>query len=176
MSRKDFAATGDSRVMSLTVLRIGVIHGGLPPPDSDRPRSTETREVEGRIEVLAEYAGALDGLEGFSHVFVLSHLDRQRPGAEGLLRVRPRRRRDGPVEAIPEVGVFATDSPARPNPIGLTLVELLRREGNVLVVRGLDLYDGTPVLDLKPYRADYVAERHAVPAWAAEHDPERKPL
>jgi len=109
----------------------------------------------GRIKVFPQYADALDSLEGFSY------LDRQREGATGLLRVRPRRHHGGrvPAEDIPEVGVFATDSPARPNPIGLTLVKLVRRDGNILVVQGLDLYDGTPVFDLKPYRADYEARR-----------------
>ena len=168
----------DDGFVSLAVHPIGVVHGGLPPPDSGKARPKDARTIEGQIEVYPEYAEALDGLEGFSHVFVLSHLDRQREGATGLLRVRPRRHRGGrvPAENIPEVGVFATDSPARPNPIGLTLVNLVRREGNVLVVRGLDLYDGTPVLDLKPYRADYKAERHTIPTWVAEHDPEREPL
>lgn len=157
---------------------IGVVRGGLPLPEPGRARLEDTREVEGRIAILPEYADALEGLEGFSHVFVLSHLNRQREDASGLLRVRPRRHRGGQVlaEDVPEVGVFATDSPARPNPIGLTLVKLVRREGNVLVVRGLDLYDGTPVVDLKPYRADYATARHTIPAWAAEHDPEREPL
>ncbi len=164
--------------MSLVVKPVGIVRGGLPPPDSGTPRPETTREVQGRIEVFPEFVSALDGLEGFTHVFVLSHLDRPRQGAAGLLRVRPRRHHDRPVpeEHIPEVGVFATDSPARPNPIGLTLVRLVRREGNALIVRGLDLYDGTPVLDLKPYRMDYKAEGHAVPLWAAEHDPEREPL
>ena len=164
--------------MPLEVRPVGVVHAGLPPPGSDAPWPKDTRGVESRIEVFPAYADALDGLEGFSHLFVLSHLDRQREGGAGLLRVKPRRHRGepAPAEAIPEVGVFATDSPARPNPIGLTLVKLVRRDANLLIVRGLDLYDGTPVLDLKPYRADYRAEHHATPAWAAEHDPEREPL
>jgi len=164
--------------MSYTMRLVGVLRGGLPPPGSVKARPTDTREVEGRIEVFLEYADALDGLEGFSHLFVLSYLDRQREGAAGLSRVRPRRQHGGrvPAEDIPEVGVFATDSPVRPNPIGLTLVKLRRRDGNALVVQGLDLYDGTSVLDLKPYRADYKAERHSVPAWAAEHDRGREPL
>ncbi len=168
----------DDGFVSLAVHPIGIVHGGLPPPESGESWPKECREVEGHLEVFPEYVEALDGLEGFSHLFVLSYLDRQHEGATGLLRVRPRRHHGGrvPAENIPEVGVFATDSPARPNPIGLTLVKLVRREGNVLVVRGLDLYDGTPVLDLKPYRADYKAERHAIPEWAAEHDPEREPL
>lgn len=164
--------------MSLALQPIGILRGGVPPPDSGRPRPEETREIEGRIEVFPDYAAALDGIEGFSHLFVLSHLDRPRPGSAGLLHVRPRRHRGGGVrpEDIPEVGVFATDSPVRPNPVGLTLVRLVQRDGNVLVVRGVDLYDGTPVLDLKPYRSDYQAASHVVPAWATEHDPERAPL
>jgi len=164
--------------MSYAVRPVGVVRGGLPPPDSGVARPKDSREIEGRIEVFPECARALDGVEGFSHLFVLSYLDRQREGGKGLLRVRPRRHRpsETATAAAPEVGVFATDSPARPNPIGLTLVRLVRREGNVLVVRGIDVYDGTPVLDLKPYRSDYMAGNHAVPAWAAEHDPEREPL
>ncbi len=169
-------AHGD--LMSLSVTPIGVVHGGLRPPEFGKPWSKDSREVEGRIEIFPMYVAALDGLEGFSHLFILSHLDRQREGAEGLLRVKPSRHhgRHSGAEDIPEVGVFATDSPARPNPIGLTLVKLVRREGNVLVLRGIDLYDGTPVLDLKPYRADYEAKRHTTPAWVAEHDPERESL
>ncbi len=164
--------------MSLLVEPVGVVRGGLPAPGSGKSRPETTREVEGRIEVFPGYIAALDGLEGFSHLFVLSHLDRQREGAAGVLRIRPRRHRGGtiPQEELPEVGVFATDSPARPNPIGLTLVRLVRRVGHVLIVRGLDLYDGTPVLDIKPYRSDYGAERHTTPPWVAEHDPEREPL
>ncbi|HYM39408.1 MAG TPA: tRNA (N6-threonylcarbamoyladenosine(37)-N6)-methyltransferase TrmO [Thermoplasmata archaeon] len=164
--------------MSLTLQPVGVVHGGLPPPGSDKPRPTDFSELEGRIEVFPEYAPALDGIDGFSHLFILSHLDRQKAGGKGLLRVSPRLHRgsDVPVEKAPEVGVFATDSPARPNPIGLTLVRLVARQGNVLIVQGVDVYDGTPVLDLKPYRADYKAERHVVPRWATEGDPERNPL
>lgn len=168
----------DGHAMSVALTPVGVLHGGVPPPESGRPRPEDTRDVEGRIEIFPEYAAALEGIEGFSHLFILSHLDRPRPGSAGVLRVRPRRHRGGGlrVEDIPEVGVFATDSPVRPNPVGLTLVRLVRREGNVLVVRGVDLFDGTPVLDVKPYRTDYRASAHAVPPWAAEHDPEREPL
>ncbi len=164
--------------MSLTLQPIGVVHGGLPPPGSDQPRPTAFSELEGRVEVFPDFAPALDGIEGFSHLFILSHLDRQKEGGKGLLRVSPKRHRGGaaPGTQAHEVGVFATDSPARPNPIGLTLVRLVGRQGNMLLVRGVDVYDGTPVLDLKPYRADYKAEHHVVPRWAAESDPEREPL
>jgi tRNA (adenine37-N6)-methyltransferase len=85
----------------------------------------------------------------------------------GPLKVRPRRllRRGFTLEELPLVGVFAIDSPTRPNPIGLSLVTLLKIEGNRLRVRGLDLFDGTPILDIKPYRADYRAEQYELPEW-----------
>ncbi|RLM94799.1 tRNA (N6-threonylcarbamoyladenosine(37)-N6)-methyltransferase TrmO [Halobellus sp. Atlit-38R] len=99
-------------------------------------------ETEGTIVVDEKYAAGLDGLEGFSHIVILAHLDQI---DDYHLRARPPH-----VEAV-EVGVFATRSPHRPNPIAQTVVELLERDGNRLHVRGLDLVDGTPVLDIKPY-------------------------
>jgi formylmethanofuran dehydrogenase subunit E len=99
-------------------------------------------ETEGTIVVDEEYAAGLDGLEDFSHIVILAHLDQI---DDSHLRARPPH-----VEGV-EVGVFATRSPHRPNPIAQTVVELLERDGNCLHVRGLDLVDGTPVLDIKPY-------------------------
>ena len=95
----------------------------------------------------------MDGPEGFSHIFVLGFLDRLRLEQIGELKVKPRRllRKGFKLEELPLVGVFAIDSPTRPNPIGLSLVRLLRREDGNLVVLGLDFFDGTPVLDIKPY-------------------------
>jgi tRNA-Thr(GGU) m(6)t(6)A37 methyltransferase TsaA len=164
--------------MSFALRAVGVVRGGLPPRESGRPRPPSSAEVEGRIEILPGFAEALDGLEAFSHAFVISYFHLLPEDAKGLVKVKPRRhRREGVApEDVPTVGVFATDSPARPNPIGLSLVEIVRREGNLLVVRGLDLYDGTPVLDIKPYRTDYKAVRHDVPSWVAEYDKEREPL
>jgi tRNA-Thr(GGU) m(6)t(6)A37 methyltransferase TsaA len=101
----------------------------------------EHRE-EGTIELLPEFADGLLDVEGFSHLFVLWVFDRS--DWKGELTGTP------PIDDKPH-GVFATRSPRRPNPIGLTTVELLRRAGAVLHVRGLDMLDGTPVLDLKPY-------------------------
>jgi tRNA (adenine37-N6)-methyltransferase len=97
--------------------------------------------AEGIIEVLPEFAEGLLDIEGFSHLYVLWVFDR----AEGFsLRATP------PTDDRPH-GVFATRSPRRPNPIGLTVVALLGREGNSLRVRGVDMLDRTPVLDIKPY-------------------------
>jgi len=90
-----------------------------------------------------------------------------RPDQIGELKVKPRRllRKGFKPEELPPVGVFAIDSPTRPNPIGLSLVRLLRREDKNLFVLGLDFFDGTPVLDIKPYRGDYRAEHYELAEW-----------
>jgi tRNA-Thr(GGU) m(6)t(6)A37 methyltransferase TsaA len=111
----------------------------LPPPAFAPPRFFE--RSTGEIEVRPEFAAGLDGLEGFSHVIVLFEFHKAGPAK---LKVTP------PGQTEPR-GVFATRSPHRPNPLGLSVLRLLRRDGRVLEVSGLDLIDGTPVLDIKPY-------------------------
>ncbi len=104
--------------------------------------------AEGEVEVLFDYEAGLSDIEGFSHLFLLWVFHR----AEGFeLTVTP------PTDDRPH-GVFATRSPRRPNPVGLTVVELLGREGRRLSVRGVDMLDGTPVLDIKPYLSSVPAE------------------
>lgn len=134
---------------------------------SDDELRERHEEAESTIEVFPEFQEALEGLEGFSNIFVLSYLHKLRSEQIGPLKVRPRRllRRGFTLEELPLVGVFAIDSPTRPNPIGLSLVTLLKIEGNRLLVRGLDLFDGTPILDIKPYRDDYREERYALAEW-----------
>lgn len=106
-------------------------------------------DAEGVLEILPEFEPGLADVEGFSHLFVIWAFDR----SEGFsLEAKP------PSDGRPH-GVFATRSPRRPNPIGLTVVELLRREGSKLHVRGVDMLDGTPILDLKPYLSSVPAER-----------------
>jgi len=124
-------------------------------------------EVKGRVEVLPEYEEALDGLENYSHLFIIAVFHKRKPEDVGLLKVRPRKllRLGLHEDELPMLGVFSTDSPIRPNPIALTLVKLKRREKCVLYVEGLDLFDGTPVLDIKPYRPDYRAENYKYPDW-----------
>ena len=112
-----------------------------------------------RILLKPELAEALDGVEGFSHMFVLFWLNEvaSQPRA---LKFHPRGRTD-----LPFLGVFALRTNQRPNPIGLTLVELLKVEGTALTVRGLDAYDGTPVLDIKPFDPWDCAKNTRVPNW-----------
>jgi tRNA (adenine37-N6)-methyltransferase len=106
-------------------------------------------EAEGTIEILPEFEEGLKDIEGFSHLIVLWVFDRSE---DYELVGKP------PSDDRPH-GVFATRSPRRPNPIGLTTVELLCREGRSLSVRGLDMLDGTPILDLKPYLSSVPSEK-----------------
>jgi tRNA-Thr(GGU) m(6)t(6)A37 methyltransferase TsaA len=142
---------------------IGVVHTNA----SDNQVKEEHREVEAVVEVFAEFAAALDGLEGYSHLFILSYLHKLRPEQIGPLKVKPRRatKRGFKLEELPTLGVFALDSPTRPNPIGLTLVRLLKKSGMKLFVAGIDLFDGTPVIDIKAYNADYEAKNYSMPEW-----------
>jgi tRNA-Thr(GGU) m(6)t(6)A37 methyltransferase TsaA len=134
---------------------------------SDNEVREGREESESTVEVFPEYEEALEGLDGFSHIFVLSYFHKLRPEQIGPLKVRPRKllRAGFKLEELPLVGVFSTDSPTRPNPIGLSLGKLLRREGRKLVVLGLDLFDGTPVLDIKPYREDHRIDHYDVAEW-----------
>jgi tRNA-Thr(GGU) m(6)t(6)A37 methyltransferase TsaA len=105
-------------------------------------------EAEGILEILPQFEPGLADIEGFSHLFVIWVFDR----SEGFeLLGTP------PIDDRPH-GVFATRSPRRPNPIALTVVELLRREGRSLHVRGVDMLDATPILDLKPYLSSISTE------------------
>jgi tRNA-Thr(GGU) m(6)t(6)A37 methyltransferase TsaA len=104
-------------------------------------------QIESEIHLEERYASGLQGLAAFSHVTVLFHLHEVQgfDAATQLLR-HPRG-----MEHLPQVGVFAQRTKYRPNPLGVTAAELRTIRGNVVVVRGLDALDGTPVLDLKPY-------------------------
>ena len=119
-------------------------------------------DAEGVLEILPEFETGLTDIEGFSHLFVVWCFH-QSEGYE-LLGTPP-------IDNRPH-GVFATRSPRRPNPIGLTVVELLRREGRRLHVRGVDMLDGTPILDLKPYLSS-IAPEQLRRGWVSEAEGER---
>jgi len=123
--------------------------------------------VRGKIIVYPEYAEGLLGLEGFSHVIALAWLHKVSEDRRRVLRVRFRRFQKIGIrmEDLPEVGVFCSDSPHRPNPIAITILRLERIERNVLYVSNLDLYDGTPILDLRAYTPTYSLREFEVPAW-----------
>ncbi|GAB6906530.1 conserved hypothetical protein [Desulfosarcina cetonica] len=122
------------------------------------------RQVENAIVDLvidAAYAELLDGIEGFSHVLVLYWPHLIDPARRNLKKVHPMGRKD-----LPQQGIFATCSPARPNPVLVSAVPLVAREKNVIQVKGLEAVDGSPIIDLKPYSKAYLQmEGVTVPAW-----------
>jgi tRNA-Thr(GGU) m(6)t(6)A37 methyltransferase TsaA len=136
---------------------IGVVKGPYTQT-KDIPKGPGAKhDAVGTLEISPDYEAGLTDVEGFSHLYVLWVFDRS-DGFE-LLATPPSDDRPH--------GVFATRSPKRPNPIGLTVVELLRREGRVLHVRGVDMLDGTPILDIKPYLSS-VPENALRRGWLAE--------
>jgi len=153
----------DERKEKIAINSIGVIRTNA----SEAQVRDEQREVEATVELFPEFEEALEGLNGYSHIFVISYLHKLRPEQIGPLRVKPKRatKRGFKLAELPTLGVFALDSPTRPNPIGLTLVRLLKRDGSRLFVSGVDLFDGTPVIDIKAYQPDYEAREYAMPEW-----------
>lgn len=135
----------------------------------DDNEDVKDRDLISEIIVSADLTKALDGLEEFSHVFIIFWMHKISDNTEKPLNVRPRGRSDMPLR-----GAFGTRTPRRPNPIGLTLVQLLNVKNNTLTIRGLDAFDGTPILDIKPFDSWDIAEDYTVPEWLVKLEKERK--
>lgn len=118
------------------------------------------RECVGRLEVFPEFVEGLRDLDGFSHIHLIYHLDR---ADSPRMLVRP-------FLQDKERGVFATRHPARPNPVGLSVVELLRIEGSVVYFRGADILDGSPLIDIKPFTAKFDCIESTRNGWYDEID------
>ncbi|MEM0075865.1 MAG: tRNA (N6-threonylcarbamoyladenosine(37)-N6)-methyltransferase TrmO [Nitrososphaerota archaeon] len=142
---------------------IGIVRSGATPEQVKEGKYAG----ESIIEIYPEFEQGLEGLQGFSHIFVLAYFNMLRPEQIGPLKVKPRGllRYGLTLEELPTIGVFALDSPTRPNPIALSLVHLIKITQNRLRVANLDLFDGTPVLDIKPYQASYHLDSYNIPAW-----------
>jgi tRNA-Thr(GGU) m(6)t(6)A37 methyltransferase TsaA len=119
--------------------------------------------ADGVLKILSEFEAGLTDIEGFSHLIVIWEFDRSTRFE--LLGTPPSDNRPH--------GVFATRSPRRPNPIGLTIVELQRRDGIELRVRGVDMLDGTPILDIKPLLSGIATEKLRR-GWLAEAEARRR--
>ncbi len=124
---------------------IGIIHTPYTRKE-ETPIQASRSAAEGRVAVYPEYGPALEGIEGFSHLILL-YVWHQASDSVSL-RVKP-------FLGEHETGLFATRYPCRPNPIGLSVVRLLERRGDVLLIRGVDMLDGSPLLDIKPYIPDF---------------------
>jgi tRNA-Thr(GGU) m(6)t(6)A37 methyltransferase TsaA len=118
------------------------------------------KKVVSQIIFREDLTEALTGIEEFSHLLVLFWLHQISEQDQRIKKVRPRGRDD-----MPLLGIFATRTPYRPNPIGLTRVKILDKEGNIVTVQGLDAFDGTPILDIKPFDNWDTTKDFIVPEW-----------
>ena len=144
---------------------VGIIKSSILTPnlkgDDKNITATEKKEAmkkqhkkikEGISEIIIDdkFKGILDGIEDFSHILVLYWPHMLPEASRSIIKVHPMGRKD-----LPEKGVFATCSPARPNPVLVTAVPLLSRKDNILKVQGLEAVNGSPVIDIKPYILHY---------------------
>jgi tRNA-Thr(GGU) m(6)t(6)A37 methyltransferase TsaA len=129
------------------LVAIGRVETGYPSVVETPPQAPENAAEPGRVVVFDEYREGLDGLEEYPYVWLLSWLHGQSAEEAGQLRVVPR----GLTGTGQTRGVFATRAPNRPSPLGMSLVRLVRVDGNVVHFEGVDLADGTPILDIKPW-------------------------
>jgi len=150
--------------MHFSVKPIGLVHVNL---SDDEVKAKWIEGVEGVIEIYEEYAHGLEGVDGFSHLIIIAYLHKALEEQRKVLKVKPKCLRLLGVDTaeLPEVGVFSTDSPHRPNPLALTIVELAEREGRYLKVKHLDLFNGTPILDIKPYTPSRRIDEIKLPTW-----------
>ncbi len=141
--------------MQIVYKPVGIIHSPFRSKEGVPIQPAFARDVEGYIELFSRYTEGLKDIEGFSHIFLIYHLHL----SEGYsLLVRPflddRLR-----------GVFATRAPRRPNPVGLSIVRLKEVDGNILRILDVDIVDGTPLLDIKPYVPEFDCHSDARAGW-----------
>jgi len=129
----------------ITYTPIGIIHTPFKFPKGSPIQPQGAAGAEGKVEVLPEYVGGLADLEGFSHIILIYHFHLAKPFA---LQVKPF------LDDTPH-GLFATRAPSRPNPIGISVVELMGIDNSMLQIRDIDVVDKTPLLDIKPYVPDF---------------------
>jgi tRNA-Thr(GGU) m(6)t(6)A37 methyltransferase TsaA len=137
---------------------IGIVHSPFQEMEGMPIQPSGSAAAQGTIRIFPDFAEGLVDLEGFSHIILLYHFHRV---AGSRLAVTP-------FLDDKQHGVFATRAPTRPNPIGLSIVELIRREDNVLYVANLDVVDGTPLLDIKPYVPQFDAANPTRLGWLEE--------
>jgi len=124
---------------------IGIIHSPFKEPKGTPIQPAAAKGIGGKVEVLSEYAEGLKDVEGFSHIILVCHFHLS---GKPSLKVKP-------FMDTQMRGVFATRAPSRPNPIGISIVRLVKIEENILHVQDVDIVDGTPLLDIKPYVGEF---------------------
>lgn len=139
---------------------IGIVEEGISREKSKRVHKSRY-QVTSQVRVFEQYVGGLAGLSDYSHIILIWSMHEAK---KVRLKVTPWGRTD-----MPEIGIFATRFPPRPNPIGVSVVELLSVKSNLLSVKGLDAWTGTPILDIKPYDYYDIIKTVKVPDWLKKH-------
>jgi len=134
---------------------IGIIHSPFKEPKGTPIQPAGAKGIDGTVEIFPEYAEGLKDIEGFSHIILLYHFHLSKRSA---LIVKPYMDSEAH-------GVFAMRGPSRPNPIGISVVRLVKVEGNTLYVQDVDIVDGTPLLDIKPYVPEFDIREVARIGW-----------
>lgn len=134
---------------------IGIIHTAFKKPRGTPIQPTAGKKAKAMVEIYPEYADGLKDLEGFSHIILVYHFHLSK---------------ESPLVAKPFMddilhGIFAIRGPARPNPIGLSVTRLIKIEGNKLYIQGIDIVDGTPLLDIKPYVPEFDSKENVRTGW-----------
>jgi len=142
--------------VEINLTPIGFVRNSIKEPGIE-----DWRTVTSEVIIEENLKEALSRIDEFSHIIVIYWMHKLPPSQRAIIKVHPKANQN-----LPLVGVFASRSPARPNPIGVTTVKLLERRDNVLKVTGLDAIDGTPVLDIKPYiPGDDSSTEAKTPGW-----------
>jgi tRNA-Thr(GGU) m(6)t(6)A37 methyltransferase TsaA len=144
--------------MKIEYKPIGIIHSPFTKLNNMPIQPAGAAGVEGTVEVFPQYDDGLKDLDGFSHLILLYHLHRSK---DFKLHVVPF------LDSMPR-GVFATRAPKRPNPIGVSVIKLQKIQGNILYVENVDILDGTPLLDIKPYIPDFDEQAEVRAGWLEE--------
>ena len=162
----------DNRKLDLSIYQIGVVHSEYIDPKDEEQHILYETVGESYIEIYKDYSLGLKYLHNyFSHVFVIYWMNHISPQSRETLTFKPPYKKE-----YPEVGIFACNIPNRINPIGITPCRILKIEKNKIYLKGLDALDGTPVLDIKPYRPHcyYVKGAKVAPWTHYHHNKEKK--
>jgi len=141
--------------MEITYKSIGIVHSPFKKPKGTPIQPRAARGIEGTVEIFPEYEKGLKDIEGFSHIILICHFHLSKTFS---LEIKP-------YMEDKLHGLFATRAPSRPNPIGLSVVRLVKVKGYKLYIKDIDIVDGTPLLDIKPYIPEFGSEDIIKKGW-----------
>lgn len=160
LSKKSGEVYSSVKIMEKIIYKpIGVVYSPFKEPQGVPIQSAAAVDIQGTVEIFPEYAEGLEDIEEFSHIILIVHFHLSKGFS---LKVKPYL--DDKLH-----GVFVTRAPSRPNPIGMSIVRLIRREGATLYIQNVDIVDGTPLLDIKPYVPEFDPREKFRIGWLREH-------